>query len=111
MAQRPVDEGRPSVPGSLSDRSVPFAALAAIDQGRAVAVVDIEQGLAGIEPEAIHGEVRGLAILVFADGLAHLVLPHLVEAFDLDRKLVVDDIIYIDDDSSWIVYRSHSRFY
>jgi hypothetical protein len=36
---------------------------------------------------------------------------HYIEAFDLDENLIVDDVIYLDDDSKWVIYESHSRFY
>jgi hypothetical protein len=29
---------------------------------------------------------------------------HEVEAFDLDGRLVADDMIYLDEDSKWIIY-------
>ncbi len=36
---------------------------------------------------------------------------HYIEAFDLDEDLMADDIIHLDEDSTWVVYESHSRFY
>ena len=36
---------------------------------------------------------------------------HYIEAFDLYEKLMVDDIIYLDDDSKWVIYESYCRFY
>ena len=36
---------------------------------------------------------------------------HYIEAFDLDGDLIVDDIIYIDVNSKWVVYDTYSRFY
>ena len=36
---------------------------------------------------------------------------HFIEAYDLDADLIVDDSIYLDDDSRWIIYESYCRFY
>jgi len=36
---------------------------------------------------------------------------HYIEALDLDENLVADDVIYLDDDSKWVIYESHFRFY
>jgi len=47
----------------------------------------------------------------------HLLIRHLsrgghyIEAFDLDEDLIADDFVYLDDDSKWIIYESHFRFY
>ena len=36
---------------------------------------------------------------------------HYIEAFDLDENLVVDDIVYINDNSKWVIHESYCRFY
>lgn len=36
---------------------------------------------------------------------------HYIEAFDLDEDLIVDDFVYLDDDSKWMIYESYCRFY
>ena len=36
---------------------------------------------------------------------------HCIEAFGLDESLIVDDVIYLDDDSKWVIYESYCRFY
>ena len=47
----------------------------------------------------------------------YLLIRHLsrgefyIEAFDLDENLIADDVIYLDDDSKWIIYESYFRFY
>jgi hypothetical protein len=36
---------------------------------------------------------------------------HYIEAFDLDEALIADDVIYLDDNSKWIIHESYFRFY
>ena len=36
---------------------------------------------------------------------------HYIEAFDLDEDPIADNVIYLDDDSKWVIYESYFRFY
>lgn len=36
---------------------------------------------------------------------------HYIEALDLDENLVVDDVVYLKDNSKWVIHESYCRFY
>lgn len=66
-------------------------------------------------------EVIDIYVDEFYEGAAapknYLIIRHLsrgehyVEGFNLDEDLIAEDVVYLDGDSKWVVYRSYARFY